>query len=1017
MELYNTEQRKLDDFIKNNLEPNDFNKHLRDAVDRICSFLRDRCFLNQPGIKVIRAVKGGSSGKGTALRNGSDADLVVFLNCFLSFQELRSNRCEILKEIQKVLTECARSIAFDISDVTINIPPNDTPPKSLNFSIQSRKKRSDRVDFDILPSFDAIEGPGNAHGAHLKLIQLVNENKAECGEFSACFTELQRNFVKECKPKLKDLIRLLKYWYKQYVKPRKSELSPGERLPAKYAVELLTIYAWEQGNGQERFNTAEGFRTVLELICKYQELRIYWTKYYDVNNRVIADFLMEKLRGNRPIILDPADPTGNVAMPSVWRVMVDEASKCLRMPCVSGVQAWAVQPMKNTEITVFQLDGSSLSLKLNISDKISMIKQQVQQQWKIPAPQQRLIFNETILADNKSLLDSGIFFDAKLQLLTTKLTEIFVRNTDGRLKTINVTPNETVSSLKNKIESLLRISSQQYYLNFESKTLEDGRTLESYGIKQHSTININLRLRGGKEIGILSSRAEPQAVVYFLVTAGKERTQITFTERDNVNSLLSIASPVLLQLIGPGWEAEEVKVKGPEVVDVGAQVVPQHQDDGVGFSQAMAQKMDLYQTTPKYLDTLICNDLQPDQRFQTQVGETIDRICSFLKQQCFSDHKGVKIIKAVKGGSAGKGTALKNRSDADLVIFISQFKSFQDQKRNRGEILTIIQQMLKKIQQSIAFEITMTEPKTSPTGFFTSPRSLNFSFQSRKKFESIEVDVLPAFDALGQQTWSRPNAQVYVDLIHARGDPGEFSTCFTELQKNFIKRRPAKLKCLIRLVKHWYKEYVRPYKKNLRSGEFLPPKYALELLIIHAWESVGGGENFNTAEGFCTIMNLIVRYRELWMFWTDNYDFDNPQVCDFLRNKLKARPMILDPADPTGNVAGNARWDILAKEAKTCLQQNCSRNVTPWDVEPVKDVLLSVESVDIPWSRKRVSINPFLPITHIKETFGELSGLPMSNYYLEWNGQVLKENWTLSDYKIFHDVTLLLKESSWCILM
>lgn len=51
-----------------------------------------------------------------------------------------------------------------------------------------------------------------------------------------------------------------------------------------------------------------------------------------------------------------------------------------------------------------------------------------------------------------------------------------------------------------------------------------------------------------------------------------------------------------------------------------------------------------------------------------------------------------------------------------------------------------------------------------------------------------------------------PDPQVYVDLLNVNSSPGEFSTCFTELQKKFVKRCPAKLKNLLRLVKHWYKQ-------------------------------------------------------------------------------------------------------------------------------------------------------------------------------------------------------------------
>lgn len=45
-----------------------------------------------------------------------------------------------------------------------------------------------------------------------------------------------------------------------------------------------------------------------------------------------------------------------------------------------------------------------------------------------------------------------------------------------------------------------------------------------------------------------------------------------------------------------------------------------------------------------------------------------------------------------------------------------------------------------------------------------------------------------------------------MDLVHSYSHAGEYSPCFTELQRNFIVSRPTKLKSLIRLVKHWYQQ-------------------------------------------------------------------------------------------------------------------------------------------------------------------------------------------------------------------
>ncbi|KAK7806451.1 hypothetical protein U0070_017988 [Myodes glareolus] len=108
--------------------------------------------------------------------------------------------------------------------------------------------------------------------------------------------------------------------------------------------------------------------------------------------------------------------------------------------------------------------------------------------------------------------------------------------------------------------------------------------------------------------------------------------------------------------------------------------------------------------------------------------------------------------------------------------------------------------------------------------------------------------------------YCKPDPEIYRRLIRKctfLGKEGEFSTYFTELQRNFLKHRPPKLKRLICLVKHWY----QLCKEKL--GKPLPPQYALELLTVYAWERGSGVTEFNTAEGFRTILELVTKYREL----------------------------------------------------------------------------------------------------------------------------------------------------------
>ncbi|XP_030794959.1 2'-5'-oligoadenylate synthase 1 isoform X2 [Rhinopithecus roxellana] len=351
--------------------------------------------------------------------------------------------------------------------------------------------------------------------------------------------------------------------------------------------------------------------------------------------------------------------------------------------------------------------------------------------------------------------------------------------------------------------------------------------------------------------------------------------------------------------------------------------------------------MDLRSTPAKSLDKFIEDYLLPDTRFRTQINHAIDIICGFLKERCFRGSSyPVCVSKVVKGGSSGKGTSLRGRSDADLVVFLSPLTTFQDQLNRRGEFIQEIRKQLEACQRETVFSVkfeVQAPRRDNPR------RALSFVLSSPQLGEGVEFDVLPAFDALGQLTGGyKPHPQIYVELIKecvSLKKEGEFSTCFTELQRDFLKRRPTKLKSLIRLVKHWYQNC----KKKLGK---LPPQYALELLTVYAWEQGSMETYFNTAQGFRTVLELVINYQQLCVYWTKYYDSQHPIIGQYLSRQLrKTRPVILDPADPTGNLGGGdsnlGGWRQLAQEAKAWLNYPCFKNL---DGSPVSSWILLTES-------------------------------------------------------------------------
>ncbi|NXD31746.1 OASL2 protein, partial [Spelaeornis formosus] len=492
--------RSLDSWIMDTLQPSTaFSMQVKDTVGKICEFLKTNCFGDD--IHVQKTVKGGSAGKGTALKKNSDADVVLFLSCLPSYEEQKKNRKGILDLIMLRLKACREILQFNVYISEPKYKGPDSTPRSLSLTLSS-KVTGESIDVDILPAFDALgqvtqDAPPNAE-VYVRLLSACSH----AGEFSPCFTELQKKFVKRHPAKLKNLLRLVKYWYKELLNPE----YPNAHLPPKYALELLTIYTWEEGTGSsDSFDMAQGFRTVLELLCQYQKICIYWDKYYSLQHREIGAYVKGLLCSPRPVILDPADPTGILGQNKDWCLMAQAAaSYCQSLPCLQNVQPWDVQPARPVTIEVMQLSGTRLTMCVSPYTTIGKLKEMIQQNWGISPYTQRLAQqepgrNNVTLQDCDTLATHGIFYNTTLVLLQTEpqKMQVLVKDDKNRTTTYTVLPTGTVRQLKEQIQARQGPSANEQRLTYGSRELEDQHTLEHYGVKPMSTIYMLLRLRGG----------------------------------------------------------------------------------------------------------------------------------------------------------------------------------------------------------------------------------------------------------------------------------------------------------------------------------------------------------------------------------------------------------------------------------------------------------------------------------------------------------------------------------------
>jgi len=526
---------------------------------------------------------------------------------------------------------------------------------------------------------------------------------------------------------------------------------------------------------------------------------------------------------------------------------------------------------------------SNFEVHVNANDTVGSVKEKVAASQLIAFPEHSLVFNGQKLQEKKTLFECGVKDASALDFV------------------LEATEESVVKQLKELLQSRDLTCDELGLLYCYKHGVSTNQALKTIGIDMKLAEFINTRkdiqLDGGK-ISIVrdDTTLKPMSVGEQLDGILREHgptMEVTalcskFIQKFHV----SVANIVQMRpmdfltqeserfaLIGNGmvtlkeFEArEKAKVEGSSLraarsKSPAVQQRPQSraalpakrlQSPARPQTQAIEQNDELYQE----LHTKISS-----RSFNSRVAQALSTIKEVVEEKSF-----LNIADVVKGGSVGKGTAIQDCEDAELVFFV---KGLPVEGHNKwlAPLLRSVQSVLvENLPADMAANIECTEDSVR---------------MSVKNTITVQLRFSPVFDS-------------YAETVQALGRLGPharkpFEPSFVKERTQFVAKQPGHVKVTIRLMKWWRDQ------QTFSCALTRPSDYVLELVAIYAAQQCG---KVTQAQMIANCMSLLSRFDHMRVVWSNFYDAN-----DVWAPLMKQKPLLMDPVNPFTNVADPQDFD------------------------------------------------------------------------------------------------------------